>query len=164
MKQHVNEQYLHFSDDPGDPNRTAMQIVSPEGTKVFFQKRPERMDQRREFQDVALYELDIKTGNERKLIAFRDEYPMIDHLRPSPDGKRLAYQLTTGFGALESRPNVYVLDLQTLGNRHIATADGDHAMHWSRASDKLYFYCQNSLYVATIPTAPNPRPTTRPRR
>jgi hypothetical protein len=164
MKQYVDEQYLHLSDDPREPNETTMQIVSPDGTKIFFQKRPERTDQRREFQDVALYELDIATGKERRLIAFRDEHPTIDHLRLSPDGKRLAYQLTTGFGALESRPNVYVLDLKTLGNRHIATADGDHTMHWNRASDKLYFYCQNCLYVATIPKAPQPRAPTRPRQ
>lgn len=64
---------------------------------------------------------------------------MIGHLRPSPDGKKLAYQITTGCGFIGA-PEVYVLDLTTAKTDYIAHGSGP--MHWTSTSDKLYFYRQ----------------------
>lgn len=156
MKKHVDAKYLRLGTMPVNLNQFAAQIVSPDGTKIYYQKGPK---ERGEWDETTLYEFDIPSGKERQLISYRDDCPVIDRLRPSPDGKHLAYQLTIGLTFM-SDPIVYVLDLQTGNSRQIARANGG-TMHWTSTSDKLFFYKADYLYVAEF-EKPKPPAATRP--
>jgi hypothetical protein len=138
FRKHIPKGMLYG--DSTSSNRGGHQIVSPDGTKIYYQKGPQGREGVEGFDETTLYEIDIATGTERALMTHRDRErgcPSIDDLRPSPDGKKLAYQVTTGCGFV-SIPTIYILDLAT--RRAQAIAGGTGIVHWSSTSNKLYFY------------------------
>lgn len=148
MKKHVFAEHLHWGSLLINLNDKAEQIVSPDGTKIYFQKGFGT-------DETTLFELDIASGKERRLASHKADCAVIDRLRPSPDGKKLAYQLTTGCGFI-GMPQVFVFDLHTGKNENIALASGG-TMHWTSTSDRLFFYRENFLYVAEF-DSPAPPP------
>ena len=150
MKKHVDGQYLKWSGVPVNPNAYAEQIVSPDGSKIYFQKGAQT-------EEVALIELDIASGTERELAAFRGECARIERLRPSPDGRQLAFQFKTGCDFV-GPPDVCVLDLASKQYKVIGKSDGG-TMHWTSTSDRLFYYREDHLWVANFgPPAPAPAP------
>jgi len=147
IKKHVDERYLHFHGTNSlTPNKGAAQVVSPDGKKIYYQKGPERPQEQRD--SATLYELDIASGQERELATHRDDCAFLDEMRPSPDGRYLAYYagITCGF---VGKPVIHILDLRTGKNRAVTRSDGG-PMHWTRASDRLFFYRQDHLNFIKI--------------
>jgi len=113
------------------------QAVSPDGTKLFYQqRRPVGPPSAQETEDTILFEIDVTTGAQRALVVHHGLCARIFHLRPSPDGRFLAYQLTREWGFV-SVPEVHVLELATGTNRRLVRGLGP--MRWSSSSDRLYF-------------------------
>jgi len=149
------------------------QCASFDGTKVYYQEGPQgKAGTTTPWAEVTLYEVDVATGTKRVVARHNADCPMIDQLRPSPDGTKLAYQLTTGCGFIAT-PDVIVLDLATGKAEDIALGSG--AMRWSSTSDKLYFNRDflnepddGHLWVAEFskekltPAAPSVPATTQP--
>lgn len=160
MKKHVDNKYLTGLNRAPYENREGYQIVSPDATKIYYQKGYEQADEVFQYEDVALYELDIASGKERKLVAYHSERPTIQHLRISPDGRLLAYQYSHGSGLLTSAAELHVLNLKTGANRLVATGVSG-TVHWNSKSDKLYFYNKDYVNVAEF-EQPTPAPTSRP--
>ena len=152
MKKHVDAKHLHWGDVPINRNDNAEQIVSSDGTKIYYQKGWQT-------DEVALYELDIASGKERELTAHKGDCACLDRLRPSPDGKKLAYQLTTGCDFV-SMPKVFVIDLVKHNRQEVAIASGG-TMHWTSTSDRLYFYRDDYLHVAEFGKGPTSAPAAR---
>ena len=152
MTKHVAAEHLHWGDVSINRNENAEQIVSFDGTKIYFQKGY-RTD------ETILCELDIASGKERQLTSHKADCATIHRLRPSPDGEKLAYMFTTGCGFI-SVPKLYVLDLKTGETAHIADASGG-TMHWTSDSHRLFFYRDDFLHVAEFGKASSP-PTTAP--
>jgi hypothetical protein len=142
MKKHVEAKYLHWN---GPTDQSAAQIVSPDGTKIYYQKGPE---QRPDWEEVTLYEFDIARGKERKLTTHKGPHARIDYLRAAPDGKHLAYQLTFDIGFMVGN-GVHVLDLGRGHTRRVGTTDGG-TMHWTSTSDRLFYYYRDYLWVAGL--------------
>lgn len=142
MKKHVEAKYLHWN---GPTDQSAAQIVSPDGSKIYFQRGPE---QRPDWEEVSLYEFDIATSRERKLTTHKGPHARIDYLRAAPDGKHLAYQLTFDIGFMVGN-GVHVLDLDTDHTRRVGTTDGG-TMHWTSTSDRLFYYYRDYLWVAQL--------------
>jgi hypothetical protein len=140
------------------------QTVSPDGRKIYYQRGPQgKLTTPQPNRQTTLYEIDIDSGKERALTTHEGDAEIIDELRPSPDGRKLAYQAKTG-GGFTSVPEVYVLDLATLKVEQIALGSGP--MHWSSTSDKLYFYRRwlegkhdDCLWVAEFTTKTAPKAT-----
>lgn len=135
MQKHIPEEFQIR----GDTSRKyEMQVVSVDGKKIYFQKGPQVL---RTLEDetthTTLFEIDVETGKQRELITHVGECAKISQLRPSPDGKSLAYQVTLGC-TLSQIPEIYVLDLPTAKTQKIARGSGP--MRWSKSSDKLLFY------------------------
>lgn len=136
LRKHIPKEMLFVGSVT--PNERARQMVSPDGTKIYYQKGPQGKQTTPEgYEETTLFEIDASTGKERTLATYRGECPMIDQLRCSPDGKKLAYQVTMGCGSVDV-PEIYVLDLKTAMADRIAHGIGP--MHWSSASDRLFFY------------------------
>ncbi|HWB20527.1 MAG TPA: hypothetical protein VG711_09525 [Phycisphaerales bacterium] len=174
LKKHIAKEFLFVGSIT--PNEDEFQIVSPDGTKIYYQKGPQGVEPPDVTHATTLYELDVATGAERRLVVHEGDCPIISHLRPSPDGKKLAYQVTTGCGFI-GVPQIYVLDLAAGKPQSITFGDG--TMHWSSTSDKLYFYRRwvnenpppgDYIWVAEFPSqspasqpaASQPRPATPP--
>jgi hypothetical protein len=145
MKKRVEEKYLDFEPAPIYANAYAKQIVSFDGKKIYFQKGA-RTD------EVALIELDIASGQERELASYKGDCAQIDRMRPSPDGKKLAFQFTTGCNFV-SKPTVCVMDVATGVYQTIGKASGG-TMHWTSDSRRLFFYRENYLHVAEFGKPP----------
>jgi len=153
MKKHIDPRYLHWGDLSINRNDVADQIVSPDGTKIYYQTGPEQ----REWDELTLHEFDIATGKERTVVSHRGDCPRINHLRPAPDGKQLAYQLFEGCTSFISEPIICLLDLQTGRTRQIARASGG-TMHWTSTSDRLFYYHDEYLWVAEFPKSAQSQP------
>lgn len=150
------------------PDHTA-QVVSHDGGKVYYQRGPQAKSRDATAPanlETTLYEIDVKTGQERMLVNHQGACARIEHLRPSPDGRRLAYTVTDGCGFV-SVPEIFVLELDTGKTESIARGGGP--MHWSSTSDRLYFYrrwekqAEHGDYVWYAEFAkPRKQPATRP--
>jgi hypothetical protein len=165
IKKHVDEKFLVLNQDPFTTIQDAMQSVSPDGQKIYFSKGHEH-DLQREIQehDLTLYELDIPSGKERKLVSYHAEYPIIHHLRPAPDGKHLAYEYCHGYGLLTPPRELHVLNLQTGENQVVAKGAGN-ILRWASTSTKLYFTQEEYISVAEFdwpPTKPIQVPGSMP--
>lgn len=152
LKKHVDSKHLTFGDLSWNLNGNASQVVSFDGTKIFYQEG-------RGTSETTLVELDIASGVVRALTSHKGDCATIDRLRPSPDGRMLAYQLTTGCDFVGPSP-VFVLDLETRDRRQVGTSSGG-TMHWTSTSDRLFYYRSKYLYVVEFPK-PSSQPTTRP--
>lgn len=159
IKEHVDAEHLRWGDLPINLNCYADQVVSPDGTKIYFQKGAMS-------DELALIELDIASGKERELAAFRGSCASLDYLRPSPDGNNLAFQYKTGCNFV-STPKVYVLDLASKAYRVVGDSDGG-TMHWTSTSNRLFYYRDDYLWVAefpkSIPAPASTQPATAPPR
>jgi hypothetical protein len=166
IRKHLPDFVVQMKGD--SPNERARLIVSPDGTRIYFQRlTPADREPDEPWDSTSLMELDTRTGAERHLITHtaREQNPRLYRLRPSPDGKYLAYQYSSGTGFVGT-PRVFVLDLASGSARSIAHGDG--RMHWSSTSDRLYFYRslmggeRPHLWVAEFsrPAAPEPASAT----
>lgn len=135
LKKHVPKEFQFGGTVTRDSY--AREFVSPDGTRIYHQKGPQEKPYPPGNQETALFEVDVTSGKERKLVAHDGTCPTIYQLRPSPDGKKLAYQVNTGCG-FGSVTEIYVLDLNTAKTEYIALGSG--TMHWTSASDRLFFY------------------------
>jgi hypothetical protein len=135
MRQHIDPRHLHLDNRAGEENKDGMQTVSPDGNKIYFQ---ERLGSDRDFEEVLLCEFDVARKNTRVLQKHGGGCPFINHMRISPDGNLLAYQLTSE-GGFSSHLGLHVLELST-GERRKIAPKAYYAMHWSADSKRLYFY------------------------
>jgi hypothetical protein len=133
-KKHLPEQLIIGDAKEAD---NSAQAVSSDKTKIWFQEGPQAVKFPAEFHTTTLFQLEIATGAKTTLVKHDGDCPRISRLRPSPDGKKLAYQLGGGCGFAQI-PEIYVLDFATGKSEYIALGSG--MMHWSKSSDKLFFY------------------------
>jgi hypothetical protein len=136
MKSRIDSQNLHFDGSLREANSEGMQIVSPDGTKIYFQKRLTRDP---ELDEVVICEFDVRSAAERPLKTHRGLSPIVQRLRVSPNGLCLAYQLSSGNGFGGGGSALHVLNMTSGESQRIAN-EAYYAMHWSPDSRRLYFY------------------------
>jgi hypothetical protein len=152
IAKHVDQRYLELSKLPVNRNEYGAQIVSHDGTRIYFQKG-------RETAEVTLHEFDIASGKERQLTAHAGDCAAIQRMRASPDGRKLAYQVVTGCGFLDV-PKLFVIDVHTGEREEVARVAGG-TMHWTSTSDRLFFYRDEHLHVAEF-VKPKEPPASKP--
>jgi len=135
FKKHIPQSLIMGTPRAGEDD--SAQVVSPDGTKIYYQKGPQGVEPPEQTHSTTLYQIDLATGKESALVMHKGDCPRIDCLRASPDGKKLAYHVTFGCGFIGT-PEIYVLDLATGKSEEIALGYG--TMHWASTSDRLYFY------------------------
>jgi len=105
-------------------------ILSADGTLIFYQHKPNSNKLEMTLRDIA-------TGKDNVLTTHTGTDVVAHGLRLSPDGRFLAYHITTGYTFVRP-PKLYVLDLETKKRWYV----GEHVfgtMHWTSNSMRLYF-------------------------
>jgi len=122
----------------------AYNIMSKDGTKLFFLKGRERKSEAK----PALAFFDIPTKSEQVLYEFPsrpavgggNECVEIEKMRLSPDERYLYYHLEYGCGGFFSnrKTGSYILDLNSRTPYYVSPQI-EHTVHWSSDSKKLFY-------------------------